>query len=426
MNTSKPRSFWTGVPKGENTYQPGPEEGTSILTLKEPFQVPRGTNAALSYNSNFVNAPGDKGRVQVAIDTGAREQLEWITVDSFASGAGDADTLTIFEEQQNDDSGVELGFTRRFADLTKFAGRRLKMRFIYDLGPHDPTFPFARPGWYIDDVKVVAGSYREIGQTTAKRFTVAERRKGTYAYRVKAVFEDNVKSSASNSEAVTVTRGDPDGPGGRSAGDSACGVAAAFNRLRVRPLRRDLRIDVAPAVGPAAVELIRVGSSRRALKPRRIARLRSVSRSTTLKRRRIPSGWYIVRVSGRTPQGARDVRQFAMRRVRGRFRTGKAFTRLSSCGLLSAYSLSSPVFSGRRPLTARVAATQPARLVLSVYRGKSKRPAARFVRNLKAGRAARIKVRGRRIRRGGEYRVIATVTRPGERARATLRSRRLR
>ena len=422
LSTSPPRSFWTGVANGQQRYQQGPSEGTSILTLKEGVQLPRGSSAALTYQSSFVNDTGDKGRVQVAIDIGQpADQLEWVTVDSFASGAEDSDTLSAFEENQGDDSGKV--FKQRFSDLSKFSGRKLRVRFIYELGAPDPTIPFARAGWYVDDVKIVSGLFREIGQTTQKSFTVSGKPKGTYGYRVKAVFNDDVKSSGSNLETVEVTRGDPNAGSGSL---ERCASLAVLNRLRVRPSGRDLRVDLGGPGTATSVELFRTSRGRRTLKFRRLARVRTATETVVLRRRTAPRGVYFLRVTTTTPQGDREVRRIPVNHTRGRWVLRRAFQRQPSCALLSSAALGSPVFDGRRPISLRYSVTQPARVTISVYRGlRSKKPIRRVVRNAAANKVLRVRFRGKRVARRGEYRVVVSAKRGDEVVRTTLNARRL-
>lgn len=95
-------------------------------------------------------------------------------------------------------------FERRPVDLTRFAGRTVKLRFVYRLG--DAQFiNVYRMGWYVDDIRLITGDFAEIGRTTGKTFTVDKRKPGQYAYRVLAVFPQGVKTAPSNVELVTVT-----------------------------------------------------------------------------------------------------------------------------------------------------------------------------------------------------------------------------
>lgn len=95
-------------------------------------------------------------------------------------------------------------FEQRRVDLTRFVGRTVRLRFLYQLG--DAQFVNVyRMGWYVDDIRLVSGSFEEIGRTTEKRFLVQNRRRGEWTYRVRAVFGADVKTVPSNVEIVRVT-----------------------------------------------------------------------------------------------------------------------------------------------------------------------------------------------------------------------------
>lgn len=398
----KGTSFWTGMPDGSDASGGGPSEGASILTLKEPVQLNRGGNVALSFQSSFTAASNDNARVQVAIDA---PELEWVTVDTETTEELDQKELSATERLQGDDSGKV--WRQRFVDLTKFAGRRIKLRFLLEYGANDGTFPLSRPGWYVDDIKLISGSFREIGQTSQPTFTVSGKKKGSYAYRIKAVFADEVKSSGSNVEAVQVTVGVPDT--GRT-----CAAAAGFTKASVRG-GRSLTFTTAATGSTVTATILRAGGRRLT----RVFRTTSPSRFT----KRLGKGYYVVRLSTKSLTGATDTRTFAFRRTNDRWVPMKAFTRKASCGLLSRYALGSPVFTSRG-LGIKLATTQPARVSVAVFRGSSKRAVARFSRRTRANRTLSLRLRGARLRRG-EYRVVVTAVRGKERVRSTLRARRI-
>ena len=144
------------------------------------------------------------------------------------------------------------------------------------------------------------------------------------------------------------------------------------------------------------------------------------------RRRTAPRGVYFLRVTTTTPQGDREVRRIPVNRVRGRWVLRRAFQRQPSCALLSTAALGSPVFDGRRPISLRYSVTQPARVTISVYRGlRSKKPVRRVVRNAAANKVLRVRFRGKRVARRGEYRVVVSAKRGDEVVRTTLNARRL-
>lgn len=197
---SAPRSFYTGVNRTNHTPGVAPNDGESALTWGQPITLPRGDSAQLTYWSDFANDANDSGRVEVAIDDGSGA-LEWQVVDSVGRNERDRDVMAVQEEPAELDVPV---FEQRRVDLTRFAGRTIRLRFLYRLG--DAQFiNVYRMGWYVDDIRLVSGSFDEIGRTTEKQFLVRNRHKGEWTYRVRAVFGEDVKTAPSNVEIVRVT-----------------------------------------------------------------------------------------------------------------------------------------------------------------------------------------------------------------------------
>jgi PKD repeat protein len=414
-------AFWTGVANGSDQYNAGPTDGESILTLKDTITVGKGGNVSLSYSSSFANDAGDTGIVEVAIDDGSTPQLEWITVDTIKNGSGDEDSLSALEQVQGDTSRP--AYQSRFVDLTRFGGRKLKVRFIYRLGDHDPTFPTARTGWYVDDVKILSGAYREIGSTADKQFTVSGRKTGAYGYRVKAMFADGVKSSASNAENVAVTVGAP-------ASAAGCAASAGFQRASVKLLAGGLGFDIAPVNGPATVEVFRAALGRTATRTfRRVARFTGKTAGFRWNGRSggkvLPAGVYFVRLRAKNPDGrTTDTRSAVVERRGGRFIKRRAFQSKGSCQLLSTFRLSSPVFSGSVPLGISAATTQPAKVAVSVFRGTAKKAVRTFSRTTKSARSVRFTLKAGTLPRGS-YRVRVTVTKGRTKVTRTLYAARL-
>lgn len=188
-------SLWTGVtPEDSN---PAPAGGRSVLRLKGPIPLPQTTAVELQYWSLFKNQSVDRGRVEVAVDDGdPATEPEWEAVQVLG---GPDDTFV-----PGDDFDLEL----RRVNLGGFAGRDVLLRFVFQVGG-DPIL--SQPaGWYIDDVRLQAGTFDEIGTTTEETFQVAGRANGSYAYRVVGVFNDGVRTAPSNTETAEVTEAKPD------------------------------------------------------------------------------------------------------------------------------------------------------------------------------------------------------------------------
>ena len=216
---TEPRSFYTGVSR--TNHQPGvePNDGDSILTLNDPFAVPTNLDTTLTYFSDFANDANDAGRVEVAIDEG-QEHLDWQIVDAVGMNQRDRDVMSVSEEPTE---SMVPNFELRSVDLSRYAGKTIRMRFVYALGDAQFINVF-RQGWYVDDISVTAGTYSEIGQTPLdqRSFPVSGRASGTYGYRVTGVYADEIETAASNVAIATVP-GDPSGGGAGGGGDGTGG-----------------------------------------------------------------------------------------------------------------------------------------------------------------------------------------------------------
>jgi PKD repeat protein len=199
---TEPRSFYTGV--GRANHQPGvgPNDGESILELNRSLVLPLGSTT-LTYFSDFANDANDAGRVELALDDGdPNTDLEWQTVDALGLNERDRDVMSLSEEPTDSPANFEL----RKVDLGRFAGKTIRLRWVYDVG--DAQFVNVwRMGWYVDDIAIRTGTFAPIGSTTETTFAVADRPNGDYAYRVTAVYADGIESAPSNSEAAAVTEG---------------------------------------------------------------------------------------------------------------------------------------------------------------------------------------------------------------------------
>jgi len=267
---SEPRSFYTGLGRTDHTPGVGPNAGESILNLNDPVALPSaGRRITLQYWSDFANDANDSGLVEAAVDTGDPATLEWQVVDSLGLDAKDEYVMSTSEEPTE---SMVPNFELRSVDLTPFAGRTIRLRWVYQLG--DAQFiNVYRMGWYVDDIKLTAGTYREIGTTPLdqKGFEVTGRTPGTYGYRIVGVYADAIKTKPSNVETTTVQGPGGGGPGGRGgpggggsgaggpgAGPGGSRCAQAGGRVRGRRLGR-ARLGVRRARNRRAFPAVRRG-----------------------------------------------------------------------------------------------------------------------------------------------------------------------
>lgn len=203
QSRSGARSYWTGLSPAD--FNPGVQSARSILTLNAPIAVPTQADTLLTFFSLFQSEGDDQGRVEVAIDDGnPATDPDWQVVDvtqATMTAAGQSDPYIC--DPSNPET-LERDFEARQVSLTAYQGRSVLIRFVYQLGPDNRAL--SQPcGWYLDDVRVQAGTFQPIGSTSAQTFPVSGRVNGTYTYRVVGVYADGVATAPSNMESAQVT-----------------------------------------------------------------------------------------------------------------------------------------------------------------------------------------------------------------------------
>ncbi|MGH2711265.1 MAG: M28 family peptidase [Actinomycetota bacterium] len=200
------RSFWTGVTP--DNFPAPPAGGHSIMTLKNPISIPSQGDPELAYWSLFQNEGDDTGRVEIALAQPGTppEQLQWESLDVVVptpSSVGGTPSHEICDPT-NPDVTLTEGFQLRRASLEQFKGKSVLLRFDYTPGPDDRAA--SQPcGWYVDDLALYTGTWSTLGNTTNENLLVTDRPNGTFAYRIKGVYNDGVTTSSSNVEIAKVT-----------------------------------------------------------------------------------------------------------------------------------------------------------------------------------------------------------------------------
>jgi PKD repeat protein len=418
-------SFYTGVPRTEHQSGVGPNSGVTKLTLKQSFDLAK--DAELSFWSSFANDANDIGLVEVAIDDGSGdEDLDWEVVHR--------EGTSNYYHVPNDEAGYPTEFSQRRIDLGAFAGQKVKLRFVYQLGIAQ-FVNVARAGWYVDDLSVDTGTFNEVGETATKSMPIGPRRKGTYAYRVRAIYTDTA-TLPSNYGITNVTVGtDPPAPPPEQAppgppSPPICSVSTGFRTVKVRPRRRGLRFVFSKSVpGKVRVDLYRYNKGPK-LNRRVIKRFKGRTRSFTWKGRgkRVRNGVYYARIGVTMANGKRDTRYVSLHRSKGRFKVRKNFVRRPNCGPLSRFQLRRIVFGGKRRqrLGVLYEVTAPGTVRLQLLRGKRGKKVVRRIRarRIEQPGTYRAAFRSKRLRRG-EYRVRIIAVLDGKRVVSTLGARRL-
>jgi hypothetical protein len=212
----------------------------------------------------------------------------------------------------------------------------------------------------------------------------------------------------------------------------ACTASRGFRSASAARKGRGVRFAFARRErNPVRVDVFQQSIGRRVLGERLVARFSNKSRSFTWngrgnRGRRISDGIFFARYQMRFAKNKlRDFRRITLRRRGGKWTKLPQFYKSASCGLLSSYKLSRPVFggTGKRPLGIAYRLSRPGRVTVDVLRGKER--LQRFkTRSRKAKRTYRntFKATGRPR---GEYRVRVTVRSGKATLRSVLVSRRL-
>src|SRR4051794_40827549 len=220
--------------------------------------------------------------------------------------------------------------------------------------------------------------------------------------------------------------------GGGNPGPVACTASRGFRSASAARARRGVRFGFARRVrNPVQVDVFRQSSGRRVTGERLVARFTHRSRSFTWdgrgnRGRAVGDGIYFARYQMRYASGRlRDFRRITLRRAGGRWSKLPQFYKAASCGLLSSYKLTRPVWggTGQRSLGIAYRLARPGRVTVEVFKGT--RRVRRFATRSRLGsRTYRYTLRSQGPPRG-DYRVRVTVRSGRARLRSTLVSRRL-
>ena len=200
-------SLWTGIATQDQRLVVGRlGGGTSALTTAEALTLPAGRSSILTYWADLSSDANDFVRVEAAeVDADGEhwQTVEFWGGDAFARGFPDPGGYTT----TNPVTRTSTRFQKHTVDLSDYAGKTVKLRFSYVLGPAFYV-NVARPGVYIDDISLEAADFSQIASTPAdvKTYEVTDRANGDYLYRVRALMGDSPSSPPGNVERTTVQR----------------------------------------------------------------------------------------------------------------------------------------------------------------------------------------------------------------------------
>ena len=425
-------SYFAGVspqdirPAGEVT------QGVSQMTLKQRFQVPKGS-ASLSFWSIYQMEGDDRGVVEIA-SAEAPDRFEQVaSLFPTQTALGQQDPKTC--DPSNPETFAS-PFEFHNIDIGQYAGKEIVIRLKLVLGAENRAV--SQPcGWYVDDLRVAGGAFKPIGESLEEQFEVRDRAKGTYAYRVRGVYTDGVRTAASNVELVNVSVGVTAAQVQAAQAAEArkrCEPSAGFESVAVRRLQqgRRLKFDFARRIlSPVRIDVFQVSRGRKVLRGKLVQRFEAGDRAVRWNAagrngKQVRDGFFFVRFRVRQADGRLDIRRITLRRRNGRFFVVKPFYGRTNCALLASAKLRSPVFGGRqaRSLRAAFIVTQRSRVAVTVFRGKKR--VYRFRTRLRPAEVThRLAVRARRLKRRGQYRVRIVARSGSQVERVTLYARRL-
>lgn len=189
---------------GSNAFYANiPDEQTSstdpavLLTLKDPIQIPPGSETTLTYWDFFGGELDDSVATEITVDNGTTWKVLKETV------------RPLFADEAVTAQASE-ALSRQVISLNDYSGKTVKLRFRLQSGGSDYTF-YQPLGWYIDDIKVETSNFRDyVVKTPEKAANIKGHGSGTYYYRVKTAYPAStvtVPSGYSNIVTIKVKDG---------------------------------------------------------------------------------------------------------------------------------------------------------------------------------------------------------------------------
>src|SRR5438132_5003873 len=176
-----------------NSYE-GPAPGPFLLafdpdlTLKNNITIPASVGSArLTFYSRYYNGPDDTGNVEISTDDG----LTWSSLRVLTDSPSPPPANTRMQNQED--------------DLTPYKGIPFKLRFRFDGGS---TFNLVvlSVGWWVDDINVDGGTWKQIGTTGTgtTSLNITNKPNGHYYYRVRGVYTNGNTTNNSNVQDIVV------------------------------------------------------------------------------------------------------------------------------------------------------------------------------------------------------------------------------
>ncbi|HVL88764.1 MAG TPA: hypothetical protein VM841_00870 [Actinomycetota bacterium] len=165
------------VRSGSNAFVARHPEGAanveSVMESADPMKVPSGVETTLSW-WDWLAAEGDD-----AVFVDVHDGRDWANVYQASRPLGaDGAAPGLLNEPFNFHS----------IDLTRFAGKAIKLRFRFATGPDNRALSSPMFGWYVDDIAISTAAWRTIAAVPGTSYTRANLPDGEYFYRVRTAF----------------------------------------------------------------------------------------------------------------------------------------------------------------------------------------------------------------------------------------------
>lgn len=146
---------------------------STSLTLAQPITVPAAGSATLTFNDWQMNEGDDQVAVEVSED-GAT----WTAVFEGNRSALAPDAAVAFATES---------LTPQSVSLSGYRGKTIRIRFRVIAGAENRAASTPL-GWYVDDIRIDAANWYDVGTSTTPSFTRPGLTTGTYHYRVRTSF----------------------------------------------------------------------------------------------------------------------------------------------------------------------------------------------------------------------------------------------
>ncbi len=159
-------AFWGSAVEGAT-------DTSAILTFAQPITLPAAGSATLSFFDWYMHEGDDKVVAEVSEDG-----TTWTTIYEGSRSALAPDAALAFETE---------GLTQQSVSLAAFKGSSIQLRFRFVAGPSNRAGSTPL-GWYVDDIRIEASNWYDVGNVATTAFTRSGLTTGTYHYRVRTSF----------------------------------------------------------------------------------------------------------------------------------------------------------------------------------------------------------------------------------------------